>query len=654
MTSDPRFTAGVLTVSDTASQDPSQDKSGPLCLDILTDDGKYTVTQQKVVADTAETIANTIVDWSDVLGLDLIVVTGGTGFAPRDVTPEAVAPLLTRPTPGITHLLLSSSLNVTPFAALSRPVTGFRNHTLIITMPGSPKACKENLSAVLPVLPHGLDLQKGVSMAKVHRQMQESQGSDKSSDSLQSRKRKHAHPHHHKCIHRHDAAGHPSQTGLSKNLSTPVARRARSSPYPLISVQEAQDIVARYAKPIHTVLKPVTENLVGYILAEDVEAPEQVPGYPASVVDGYAVHLKDGPGVYPVVSASLADTNTECEPLAPGTIARITTGGMVPPGADAVVMVEDTKLIKASEDGQKELEVEILTSSSHLENIRMPGDDCEKGMIVCKAGQMISSVGGELGLLASVGVKKVMVYGKPRVGIMSSGNEVMDHLQTEKLGPGQIRDTNRLTLLAAVSASGFEAVDLGIVRDSVGDLEKHMREALNNVDVLITTGGVSMGEADFMKPILEQKLGATVHFGRVLMKPGKPTTFATIPEVSGHKLIFALPGNPVSATVTFYLFVLPALRRLSGNSQPDNVLIPVTMDHDIALDGRPEYHRVRVSISENGLVAESTGKQQSSRMLSLSAANGLLQLPASSDHQSAIKKGETVSCLLLAPLYTSA
>lgn len=355
--------------------------------------------------------------------------------------------------------------------------------------------------------------------------------------------------------------------------------------------------------------------------------------------------MEDGPGIYQVESISLAQQAT-CKPLSRGKIARVATGGMVPEGANAVIMVEDTKLIK--QEGNEELEVEILVSATKNENIRDIGSDCQVGEMVGRKGQRI---GSELGTLASVGVRHVKAYRKPRVGVLSSGNEVLDHIHTDVLKPGQIRDTNRITLLAAIISAGFEPVDLGIVDDDVDEIIERLEEAVSKVDVLITTGGVSMGEADFMKPILEQKMDATIHFGRVLMKPGKPTTFATIPQGKrASKLVFALPGNPVSATVAFHLFVLPALRRMAGWEKPDHALIPVTIQHDIQLDSRPEYHRAVVHIEHGLLVASSTGKQQSSRMMSMIEANGLLQLPMRTPVINVLRKGSSVPCILIGSL----
>jgi gephyrin len=233
----------------------------------------------------------------------------------------------------------------------------------------------------------------------------------------------------------------------------------------------------------------------------------------------YAFPAEDGPGSYPVVTASTAGKSEDIT-LQPGQIARITTGGMIPDGADAVVMVEDTELLEASEDGKQEKIVKIHAKLQIGENIREIGCDTPIGHTIAQSGDLISPVGGEIGVLSSVGVKQVSVFRKPQVGVLSTGNEVVNHTDTSELQAGQIRDSNRPTLLAAITAAGYEAIDLGIVGDQPDDLERRLKLSLDKVDVLITTGGVSMGELDLLKPMLEHKLGATIHFGRVKMKPG--------------------------------------------------------------------------------------------------------------------------------------
>lgn len=222
-------------------------------------------------------------------------------------------------------------------------------------------------------------------------------------------------------------------------------------------------------------------------------------------------------------NAALATSNAQKTPAASGDeqmIVRIATGGLVPDGYDAVIMVEDTQLVEASEDGKQEIRVELLCGAEAGQYIRAVGSDCQVGECVGYAGQAITSVGGELGVLASVGIQHVAVYRKPRVGVLSTGDEVIDPHGAETLALGQIRDSNRITLLSAIQTAGYTAVDLGIAQDNALTLGDQMRCALDKVDVLITTGGVSMGEADYIKPIVEHTLGATIRFGRIWMKPG--------------------------------------------------------------------------------------------------------------------------------------
>lgn len=255
--------------------------------ELFASDARYSVKEQAVVPDQAHDISTIVKNWSDVVEINAIVLTGGTGFSERDITPEAIKPLLTKETNGITQLLLSTSLSITPFAALSRPITGIRNKTLIITLPGSPKACKENMDAVFKVLPHALDLILDRSVVKkLHNQMQQQDSNQNMATTIQSGGGGGGHT----CSHHHDQEGHSSQTGVSAALDTPVSRRARSSPYPLIPVEKAHKIVAQYSNTLNVVNVPVSQFLPGYVLAEDVESLEPVPGYRASIVDGYAIH----------------------------------------------------------------------------------------------------------------------------------------------------------------------------------------------------------------------------------------------------------------------------------------------------------------------------------------------------------------------------
>jgi gephyrin len=269
-------------------------------------------------------------------------------------------------------------------------------------------------------------------------------------------------------------------------------------------------------------------------------------------------------------------------------------------------------------------------------------------------GDEVSAVGGEVGLLASVGVREVEVYKRPVVGVLSTGDEIVEHDREGALRLGEVRDTNRPGLIAAAREWGYEVVDLGIASDQPGSLEEVLRDALRKVDLVITTGGVSMGELDLLKPTIERSLGGTIHFGRVAMKPGKPTTFATVPVKNNDgervsKVIFSLPGNPASALVTFHLFVLPSLRQMSGIEPAGLPRVPVILSHDFSLDkSRPEYHRAIVSVGSDGVLsATSTGGQRSSRVGSLKGANALLCMPSGPEP---LRKGAKVEALLMGSL----
>jgi len=556
---------------------------------------------------------------------------------------------------------------------MSRPVAGVRNKSLIITLPGSPKGAKENLQSVLKLLPHACQQAAGANSRSLHsggvKKLEKEAGitpkvagqHSHSHTSLHSHTHTHDHSHDHS--HSHGNHGHAMPVRHTSKEENPQSndpalgpsRRYRSSPYPMLSVDEAIRLVNEHTPTPRTKQAKVDINLVGAVLAEDVTATEAVPAFRASIVDGYAViAAKDGKGsngIFPVASISHAQAG-DIKPLNVGEIARITTGAPLPPGATSVVMVEDTKLHSLTEDGKEEKDVEILAEGVKPgENVREIGSDIKKGDIILRKGDKISVVGGELGLLVSVGRAEVMVYQRPVVGVLSTGDEIVEHTKPGDLRLGEVRDCNRPTIMAAVRGWGFEVVDLGIATDKPGALEETLRDGLRNVDVIITSGGVSMGELDLLKPTIERSLGGTIHFGRVSMKPGKPTTFATVPvkDNDGNrvkKVIFSLPGNPVSAVVTLHLFVLPSLHFASAISPAGLPKVRVTLEHDIRLDPqRSEYHRAIVLLKNDGILyASSTGGQRSSRIGSMKSANALLCLPAGTE---TLGRWRTVEALLM-------
>lgn len=546
---------------------------------------------------------------------------------------------------------------------MSRPVAGVRNGTIIVTLPGSPKGAKENLQAVIKLLPHACVQASGANSRQLHSGGVEKLEQEAGVLAAESQSRGSSYHHHH---HHHHHHGHDNLVRHTKPDSSPMSndpnlgptRRHRESPYPMLSVDEALNAIKTQTPTPTIETRKVNSGLVGAVLAEDVKAKENVPAFRASIVDGYAVVVpKDGNmrGVFPVVSVSHASPG-EVPPLKEGEIARITTGAPLPPGATAVIMVEDTLLKTKTDDGNEEKEVEVLAEGvNDGENIREVGSDIERGTVVLRKYEQVSAAGGEIGSLAAVGVDEVQVFRRPTIAVLSTGDEIVQHDRPGELRLGEVRDTNRPTLIAAARHWGYEVIDMGIETDKPGRLEETLRSALRQADVVITTGGVSMGELDLLKPTIERSLGGTIHFGRVSMKPGKPTTFATVPvkDNSGEraqKVIFSLPGNPASALVTFHIFVLPSLHRLSGLQAVGLPKIPVTLAHDFPLDKtRPEYHRAVVSVGADGLLsANSTGGQRSSKVGSLKGANALLCLP---NGAGPMKKGEQAVALLMGAIH---
>jgi len=412
------------------------------------------------------------------------------------------------------------------------------------------------------------------------------------------------------------------------------------SPYAMLSVADALDMVLAQAEPLPPALIDLTQA-AGLVLAENVVAQTPLPPFPASVKDGYAVIAADGPGDYPVMGDVTAGRVADFT-LKPGTVAYITTGAPLPAGADAVVMVEETTPLPAT---QNQPMVRIRSGVKAGADVRPIGVDVASGEQVLAAGERLGAA--EIGLLATVGAAQVRVYPRPRVAILSTGDELVEPGQP--LDAGQIYDSNRAMLNAAVSAVGGEPVDLGIAQDSQAALEARVRQGLQDADILLTSGGVSMGDLDLIKPLLED--AGTVHFGRIRMKPGKPLTFATAFIDGRRKLIFGLPGNPVSSLVTFYLMAVPAIRKLAGWAEPRLRRLQAHLAQPLPLDAyRPEYHRATlrwVSTLNNGnggFLATSTGSQSSSRLLSARTANALLELP---EAEGELPAGAVVSALLI-------
>ena len=367
-------------------------------------------------------------------------------------------------------------------------------------------------------------------------------------------------------------------------------------------------------------------QLRGRVLAADLHSTVRLPGLPLSAVDGYAHRTADSGGWLRVTGESAAG-RPYAQDLGPGQAVTILTGGVVPAGADAVVMVED---VTSEGDGIR------FASTRAGANINPAGADVEVGELVLAQGTQLGPA--EIALVAALGRRSLPVHRRPRVALMSTGDELLE-LGCEP-GPGQIVDSNRWALGAALEETGAEVTMLGIAPDEPGALRALVEGALLEHDVLVTSGGVSVGSHDLVKPLLAE-LGQ-IHVGRVKVRPGKPFTFATL---GSDKVAFGLPGFPVSSLVTFEVFVRPALRRMQGHSRLQRLELPVQLGYDAQASGdRTDFQRVRLQAQDGVLVAHSTGRQASSRLLSMVGAQGLVRIPPG---ERGLLRGEAVTALLL-------
>ncbi|MCC7412978.1 MAG: molybdopterin molybdenumtransferase MoeA [Gammaproteobacteria bacterium] len=383
-----------------------------------------------------------------------------------------------------------------------------------------------------------------------------------------------------------------------------------------LSTEEALARILESTVAVGVVERVTVRAALGRILATDVRSGIDVPAHTNSAMDGYAVRSDDlGPGK----TLRLAGTSLAGRPhaggMGPGECVRIMTGAVMPAGADTVVPQEFTR----REDDL----VQIVDGRfAHGDNVRAAGEDIAAGQVALDAGRRIQPA--DLGLLASLGVVEVAVYRRLRVAFLSTGDELRSLGET--LGPGDVYDSNRYTLYGMLVALGVDVVDMGVVRDVPEDLREAFAKAGECADVVISSGGVSVGEADFVK----ETLGAVgrIQFWRVAMKPGRPLAYGRI----GPAVFFGLPGNPVSVMVTFYQFVQPALRRMMGETH----WLPLSVRAVSATrlkkrPGRVEYQRGVLERAPDGtLMVRRTGAQGSGILRSMSDGNCFIVLPMDS------------------------
>ncbi|MFY8238995.1 MAG: gephyrin-like molybdotransferase Glp, partial [Ilumatobacteraceae bacterium] len=359
------------------------------------------------------------------------------------------------------------------------------------------------------------------------------------------------------------------------------------------------------------------------ILAEDVVAAEQVPPFANTAVDGYAVRAADVATV-PVELRVIGELAAGAAPtiaVVAGTAIRIMTGAPIPEGCDAVVMVEDTE--RLGDDG-----VRIRASVPVGAAIRAAGSDVVVGSTVLQAGTRITPM--IEGVLASINATHVLVYPRVRVGVLSTGDELVD--DGSPLAVGQIRESNRTMLLRIVEEAGATAIDLGIIRDNEDVLEAALRAAVSTggCDALVTSGGVSMGDYDVVKAVLSRI--ADMNWVQIAMKPAKPFAFGSLQNPSGVQVpIFGLPGNPVSSLVSFELLARPALRTMMGFGVAAHRPVVRAISDDAVVrhtDGKVHYDRVHASWGNDGRVHVSRKPAQGSHQLAITAvANALMAVP---------------------------
>ncbi|XP_038133917.1 gephyrin-like [Cyprinodon tularosa] len=737
---------GILTVSDSCFKNLAEDRSGVNLKDLVHDPSLLggVIAAYKIVPDEIEEIKETLLEWCDEQELNLILTTGGTGFAPRDVTPEATREVIEREAPGMALAMLMGSLNVTPLGMLSRPVCGIRGKTLIINLPGSKKGSQECFQFILPALPHAVDLLREASVrvksthaaleqlpspsslltnthgdahANTHTMERGTQCEEEDEEEEDMRRGRHNHHHHHHHHHQQHSSSHitaaaiaakipdsiisrgvqvlprdsaslsstpsesPRATQATSRLSTAscptpkvqsrcgsnenilrashsavdiskVARRHRMSPFPLTSMDKAFITVLEMT-PILGIEVINYRDGLGRVLAQDIYAKDNLPPFPASVKDGYAVRAADGPGDRFIMGESQAGQQVNLDGF------NLQSDWLKHPKLLRWINAAFTQRTKPSIHHPSIHLPSIHPSSIHpsihpssltvgVSVSRPIGHDIRRGECVLAKGTHMGP--SEIGLLATVGVTEVSVHKFPVVAVMSTGNELLN--PEDDLHPGKIRDSNRSTLLATIQEHGYPTINLGIVGDNPDDLLSALHEGISRADVIITSGGVSMGEKDYLKQVLDIDLHAQIHFGRVFMKPGLPTTFATVDIDGTRKLIFALPGNPVSAVVTCNLFVIPALRKMQGILDPRPTIIKARLSCDVKLDPRPEYHRCILTWHHQEPLpwAQSTGNQVSSRLMSMRSANGLLMLPPKTEQYVELHKGEVVDVMVIGRL----
>lgn len=399
----------------------------------------------------------------------------------------------------------------------------------------------------------------------------------------------------------------------------------------MLSFADATQRILKEARPLETESLALLETQ-GRVLRANQVASRRLPPWDNSAMDGFAVRSSELPGALPIAGVIAAGAPPE-ETLAPGTCLKIMTGAPVPAGADAVVMRENVQ--------EEQSEARFADKPKPGSHIRRAGEDVEEGSTLLAEGALLGP--GELAILAAQGITTVPVTRRPQVVILSTGDELVP-LGAEPR-EGQIISSNNITLAAQIREAGGTPIDAGIVGDSLQDTVRALR-ALSDYDVLITSGGVSVGDFDHVKAAFDE-VGIQILFWKVAIKPGKPVAFGMRERGPGTRpqLIFGLPGNPASSLVTFELFVRPLLRSMLGHDETARDCVPVKLASTIEKSaGRTHFVRAQVQRREDGLVATPLRKQGSGMLRSMVAVDCLLMLAA---EETVFPEGSEVPALAL-------
>lgn len=411
----------------------------------------------------------------------------------------------------------------------------------------------------------------------------------------------------------------------------------------MISVEEALEKILSFIEVLKPEEKPILDSL-GQVLVEDIYSFINVPPLNNSAMDGFAVRAEDtygatvsSPILLPVIDQVAAGYLSK-KKVTSKTAVRIMTGAALPDGANAVVQFEDTDEVIRKSSKEHTSVIGIMRQIKKGQNIRLKGEDISIGMMVLPNETLLRP--SEIGVLASLGYSKVSVIRRPVVAVLATGDELIDIGQT--LTPGKIYNSNAYSIAAQVRRYGGNPKILGIGRDSIESIDSKIDEA-RGCDMLITSGGVSLGDYDVVKDVLSRR--GQVAIWTVYMKPGKPSAFGTITDGENKMLHLGLPGNPVSSMITFEQFARPAILKMMGIKDIAKPTIKAIIDNDVVNnDGRRIYARVVVSKAENTFHASLTGPQGSGILTSMIKANGLAIIP---ENTTGVKAGDIVQVQML-------